>query len=323
MNTEYPDRKPHSHGHAEGRSNRPCFVTHAPFAPPQPSHFRPWLATLASANIEYAVDDSGDRPVIWVPKHLENRARAELQGYETANADWPRHPFSHHDKDASPLFTDAGICTFLIFEAALYRFFLFIQNSWHGRAWKQAGLWDIELVHGGNQWWRCITALTLHADAAHVLSNMLWGFIFGSLTAARIGTGLALIIMLLSGTLGNATMAFVGTFPHQSLGASTMVFGLLGCLTSIHTLETWKRREKGRGIIRLLPWVPLAFGVAMALISGGAPGSDALAHACGFAWGLVLGAVMPACKSLVSSPIAQLIAAAASIGAFVTAWVAA
>ena len=146
MNTAYPDSTPRSHRHAVGAKNHPCFVTHAPFAPPRSSHFRPWLATLASSGIDYSVDDSGERPVIWVPKHLEDRARAELQEYETANADWPRHPDDHSSKDSSPLFTDAGICVFLIFEAALYRFFLFIENSWHGKAWKQAGLWDIELV---------------------------------------------------------------------------------------------------------------------------------------------------------------------------------
>ena len=320
MNTAYPESTPHNHRHATGARSHPCFVTHAPFAPPRPSHFRPWLATLASSGIDYAVDDSGDRPVIWVPKHLEDRARAELQEYETTNADWPRHPNDHHLKDSSPLFTDAGICAFLLFEAALYRFFIFIENSWHRQAWKQTGLWDIELVQENGQWWRCITALTLHADATHVLSNMLWGFIFGSLTAARIGTGFALLLMLLSGTLGNATMALIGSFPHQSLGASTMVFGLLGCLTSLHTCERWKHREKGRGIIRLLPWVPLAFGIAMALVSGGAPGSDALAHACGFAWGLVMGAIAPACKSLVASPLAQFLAAIVTVAAFVLAW---
>ena len=318
MNTASPDSTAHRR-HAHGPSKSACFVTHAPFAPPRPSHFAPWVATLASDGIDYAVDDSGDRPVIWVPLHLEDRARAELEAYETANKDWPKHP-QNHAHDSSALFNDMGICTFLVFEAALYRFFLFVENSLHRASWKEAGLWDIALVRESNQWWRCITALTLHADAAHVLSNMLWGFIFGSLTSARIGTGFALLLMLLSGTLGNATMAFVGSFPHQSLGASTMVFGLLGVLTSLHTRETWSRREDGRGIIRLLPWVPLAFGIAMALVSGGAPGSDALAHACGFAWGLVLGAVIAACKSLIASTTAQIIAALASLGAFFLAW---
>ena len=317
---EYPDNQAQPEEHSKSHlSTTACFATHAPFAPDNPSHFTPWLATLASCGINYVIDMSGSRPIIWVPRHLEELARAELEAYEITNCNWPRHR-DVHNQPSTPLFSDIGICVFLLFEAALYRFFLFIENSWHRNTWKKAGLWDFECVHDAAEWWRCITALTLHADAAHVLSNMLWGFIFGSLTAARIGTGFSLLLMLLSGALGNATMAFVGEAPHQSLGASTMVFGLLGILTAIHTREKWSHREEGRGIIRLLPWVPLAFGIAMALISGGAPGSDTLAHTCGFLWGLALGATIHACEHLIASFSAQIIAGLSAITVFILAW---
>ena len=325
MNTAFPDNAPDAfnprrHSQCGTPTDVPSILTHAPFRPEIHGHFRPWLATLASSGIPYIVDDSGDSPVIWVPWPFEDAARTELDAYEETNVNWPRHSQNHDNQIQTPLFNDVGICVFLLVEAALYRFFLFVEQSMQKTAWKNDGLWDYTLVTEHAQWWRNITALTLHADAAHVLSNMLWGFIFGSLASARIGTGFTLLLMLASGALGNASMAFLGEAPHQSLGASTMVFGMLGILTALHTLVTWKHREEGRGLIRLIPWVPLAFGIAMALLTGGAPGSDALAHACGFTWGLILGVAVTFCPTLLNSLPAQIAAGVIAVLLTVLAW---
>ena len=41
------------------------------------------------------------------------------------------------------------------------------------------------------QWWRTITALTLHSGLAHLISNLVFGCAFGGLAAHSLGSGLA------------------------------------------------------------------------------------------------------------------------------------
>src|SRR5207248_1995931 len=53
-------------------------------------------------------------------------------------------------------------------------------------------------------WWRAVTALTLHIDAAHAGGNALAGAIALSALAHRLGPAPAAWLALLSGILGNA-----------------------------------------------------------------------------------------------------------------------
>lgn len=301
-------------------ANRGFLATHVPFIPDNPQHLNPWLAALANRNIHFILERTPEHPIIWVPKPSARWAREELDAYEAANAHWPRHAPRIFSR--APLFTLPGILGFLVFESLLFRFFLFVEQTPQRQAWKDLGCWDLDAISANGEWWRCLTALTLHADTNHVLSNMLWGGLYGALSAARLGTGLTLLLMLTSGVMGNAIMALLGSDPHRSLGASTMVFGLLGILIALPTFEAWKRREEGRGIIRLLPWIPLAFGIGMTALYGTAPGSDIMAHACGFLSGALLGLAAIPCRTLIASRAVQITAAALSLLAILGGWLA-
>ena len=291
-----------------------------PLAPLNPQHFKPWLAALASAEIPYWVDGSGSFSVILVHEEDVPRAREELDAYETRNSDWPR---SRRPDKTPPLFRDGAVCASLLFEACLFRFYVWLEQTGHSEAWKKAGVWDVAAVRGG-ELWRNITALTLHGDAVHILSNVFWGFVFLSLVGSEIGAGFGLLLMLLSGVLGNFTMMFMTEGTHVSLGASTMVFGLLGVLSAVHTYEAWKRREKGHGsLIRLLPWVPLAAGIGMVTLYGGAPGTDVLAHILGFFWGCVFGALMPFCSQMLNDMRSQIAGGLFAVAVFFLGWFAA
>ena len=52
--------------------------------------------------------------------------------------------------------------------------------------------------------WRTLTALTLHADFAHLLANALSSLVFVTLLCRWIGPGAGLSLTVLAGALGNA-----------------------------------------------------------------------------------------------------------------------
>ncbi len=57
--------------------------------------------------------------------------------------------------------------------------------------WLAAGVVDTAAVRGG-EWWRAITALTLHFDVAHLLANLGFGAAFLWLASQLLGPGVAL-----------------------------------------------------------------------------------------------------------------------------------
>lgn len=148
--------------------------------------------------------------------------------------------------------------------------------------WWQAGMSQAGAIREG-EWWRVLTALGLHANNVHLLSNLAFGLIFAFLAGELLGWGLAWSGLLLAGALGNAINAFVQAPDHASVGASTAVFAALGILAAY----TWKRRRT-----RINRWVPLAAGVALLAFLGMAgERTDIFAHVAGFASGAVFGVV--------------------------------
>ncbi|MBE1424335.1 membrane associated rhomboid family serine protease [Desulfomicrobium macestii] len=153
-------------------------------------------------------------------------------------------------------------------------------------SWHVAGRADAGLILEG-QWWRCVTALFLHADAGHLLANAGALAVLASLLARRIGSGLTWGLFLLSGGLGNALNAWAQAPDHLSVGASTGVFGLIGVLAG-----GAGRAERGsRGQVLLLA---LGFGFSLlAMLGAGEERVDLGAHffgmCCGLPFGLLVG----------------------------------
>ena len=140
--------------------------------------------------------------------------------------------------------------------------------------------------------------------------------------AFDLGVGAGLFAMLLAGVAGNTMATFLADEGYRSLGASTMVFGILGILCAIRTWEGWQRNQKEQSgrLIRLVPWLPILAGVAIFGIYGSAPGADLLGHACGFAAGIVIGALQPGCRNAYASRPLQFFLGAAAAAVVVFAW---
>ncbi len=154
--------------------------------------------------------------------------------------------------------------------------------------WVRHGRTDALAIQAG-QWWRAITALTLHADAAHLIGNACVGGLFGFFAGQLLGPGLAWLTILLSGSAGNLANGFFREEPHTSIGASTAVFAALGLVASY----VWIRRSDLE-LIRFRRWRPMVGALILFGYFGtGGARTDILAHAwglvCGIAFGVVLG----------------------------------
>jgi len=170
------------------------------------------------------------------------------------------------------------------------------------------------IVHG--ELWRTVTALTLHADIAHVLSNAVAGGLFFTAVASLEGVGFGGALVLLAGAGGNLANAFLHGSAHVSDGASTAVFGAVGLLGSVGMT----RRRRSR-FSRWRAWLPIgaAFALLGMLVSSGQR-VDIWAHFFGLLVGpvpgLLVGLASPRSPGLHS----QWVCGAAAVAVIIYCW---
>ena len=138
------------------------------------------------------------------------------------------------------------------------------------------------------EWYRAFTSLFLHGDMHHLLSNAVFGSIFGVLVANSFGPIKGWVLILLSGFLGNLLNIFIRfPEPYLGLGASTAVFGALGLLIGAGLNVAWEERSFRKG---LRAFTPLLAGLIIFGLTGvGGPGIDSLAHLTGMLAGIAPG----------------------------------
>jgi membrane associated rhomboid family serine protease len=153
-----------------------------------------------------------------------------------------------------------------------------------GWQWLEVGRNDAGAVTDG-AWWRAVTALTLHGDIAHILSNSVFGALFGLFVGRYLGSGVGWLLILLAGMMGNLLNAWLRPEDFRSIGASTATFAAL----AIGGAFIYRRGYfRGRGLRRSL--APIFAGIAMLSFTGvGGENTDVLAHFTGFAAGIAFG----------------------------------
>jgi len=148
-----------------------------------------------------------------------------------------------------------------------------------GPRWTDAGAAIAGRIRAGEVW-RTVTALTLHADAPHVVSNAVACVVFVTAIARLLGPGVGGWLVLLAGAGGNAVNALVQRPGHESVGASTAIFGAIGILGG---LQFGRKRGERRA------WLALGGSLALLAMLGAGERVDLLAHLFGLVVGLVLG----------------------------------
>ncbi|MDD3695507.1 MAG: rhomboid family intramembrane serine protease [Lentisphaeria bacterium] len=254
--------------------------------------FLPWLAVLASQNIDYAIVEDGQQRFLLLKRQKLPLALRELALYERNAARLRRRQlslFGSESESLSSSFTAPAFVFAAFYFALLLRFHAFVVQS--SRPWQSLGLWNAAFIRQG-QFWRCITSLTLHADYAHLLGNVFWGCLLLTLAASSLGFGLSLLLMLASGALANLLNAYIfQQASHQALGASTMLFALLGILCARAGIKVMYGSKAGQtGLLQQVQLVlPLLAGLGILSLWGTAAKSDLAGHAGGFLCGLLAG----------------------------------
>lgn len=194
---------------------------------------------------------------------------------------------------------------------------LAVANFALDRDWLMAGRIDGAAMRAG-EWWRALTALTLHADLEHLAANIFFGGLFGAFSGRYLGSGVAWLLILLAGAAGNVVNVLILGPGHRAIGASTAVFAALGLLGSLG----WAGRRRS-----VQGWIyrfgPIVAAVALLAYTGaGGERTDIGAHIWGFAAGLGAGwlaALIP--RAVLLRATVQGVAGLAAVGALATAWV--
>lgn len=216
-------------------------------------------------------------------------------------------------QDTTPLETAMAYLLAL----GLLAFHLGLKASGRWTDLRQIGRSQAAVVLEG-EWWRLVTALTLHADLPHALGNTLFGGFFLAALSGRLGTGVALLCFFVTGTLGNLANALYYGSGHSSIGASTGVFGLVGVLAG---LAAWRRHRSAPP--RRGAWVAFAAGLGIvAMLGSGGPGIDFSAHLFGLAAGGLTGMALAVPLAVRDRPgrVGQISAGAAALAIPVLAW---
>lgn len=207
------------------------------------------------------------------------RALVELRRYEELNHDWPPRP---HQPDTAEDSSLTSLCILLL----LACFFNLTQLPVNLAGHHPVDWVDLGNAHAGKilagDWWRTLTALTLHADWLHLFGNLILGGLFIQRLCQYLGAGLGWALVLASGAFGNLFNALLQSPDHRAVGASTAVFGAVGILAAIGVLR--KRQS-------LRPrWIlPVAAALALLAFLGSAgERTDIGAHLFGFGCGFAL-----------------------------------
>lgn len=216
---------------------------------------------------------------LWVAPEHHPRAVRELNDYlrESHKAAlppiaWPSHPHA--------IYGVIGYAAVLV-TVAIASLSHALDKGWHS-----SGVLDAAFLERG-EWWRVLTALTLHGDMLHLLSNLAFGALFGYPAARLLGPGMAWLLILAGAGIAYGIDALLHPPEHHLLGASTAVFTALGLIAAYG----WRRhmRNWSRWMRNAAPWIA---GLALLAFTGtGGENTDLLAHLAGFVVGSVIGAI--------------------------------
>lgn len=235
-----------------------------------------WSLVLLSQGIESTIHHRSEDNSWWLlvePADLA-KARAIIRIYRAENLGWG---WKHNTGWTGPVFHWGALlwCWVLI----LFHWLVEAGGSWLA----ELGAMN-STAFGSGEWWRIFTAVTLHADLAHLAANASTGLVVFGFTMARYGPGTSLLAAFVAGAIGNIAGWFIHTPPYSSLGASGMVMGGLGMLT-IQSVFLLRRKP---AFVKQFT-TGLIGGFLLFVLVGLNPASDVVAHVGGFIAGLGFG----------------------------------
>ena len=267
-----------------------------------------WALVLESRSIPYHVEQDGEGWQLAVPAAFFDSARHELSLYERENRGWPPQA-----PPPGPLAENTLPTLSVLILLATFHNITLLDISPFGKSpvdWVGLGSAQASQIRAG-EWWRLFTALTLHADWLHLFSNLAIGGVFVYFLCRDLGSGLSWCLLLGSGALGNLVNAYVSRPEHNSIGASTAVFGAVGILGAL-SLVRYRHHLRRR---RLLPVAAVL--ALLALLGAEGRNTDLGAHLFGVLIGWMLGTAAECLTGRYGRPGKRLNALLAAVGALV------
>lgn len=235
---------------------------------------------LSSARIPHAVravDGQWQLRVFW---KLSGRAREELALFAEENRHWP--PLPDPEEGLGGIAERTPVVLPVV--AALVAFYS-VSGGWsQENPWFLAGAVNRGAVVADGEWWRLVTALTLHADSAHLLGNVFFGGLLAYVLCRHLGSGLAWFAILLASVAANGINVLLRDNLYHSVGFSTAVFSMVGMLSGLRLRRVGHWRE-----------VVLALGSAaalLALLGTSGEDTDLGAHFWGMGSGFLAGLLL-------------------------------
>ncbi len=239
-----------------------------------------WSLVLTAVQIPHRVVYEDGSYLLFVPARLKERAQYELDTYFAENRDWP--PREDLDSD-----TATGIQPPTLLLVGALVLFYGVTGPWNGRSdWFLHGAGNSEAILFHNEWYRLITALTLHADVVHLMGNCFLGGFLVHFFCRLQGTGLGLFSMLLAAMAGNWVNVVLHGPGHHFVGFSTAVFAVIGMLAMI----SYHTRKRASGFHFLMPF--MAGAALLAMLGSSGERTDLGAHLFGLISGLFLGRIL-------------------------------
>jgi rhomboid protease GluP len=236
---------------------------------------REFSLVLEAKNIEHEAHAGEGAWVLSVPTALLRQAYDEIARYSAERSVTRSLP---EVIEARPGAVGGAIVYIAILLATAYC----AGNGLFDADWLSLG--DLDAGTRG-EWWRAITALTLHLDQEHLLGNILFGSVAGIAVGRLLGPGLAWASILGAAALANYAEALIAPVTHRAVGASTAVFAALGLLAGM----AWRQQRNLRARF-WYRWAPLIAGICLlALLGAGNARVDVLGHTLGFIFGTGVG----------------------------------
>lgn len=238
------------------------------------------------------------------------RARYHLATYVRENQGWPPPPI-HTEEQTTALQPP----TFIVVGALVL--FYGVTGPWdYGSVWFSSGAGDSSAIINGGEYYRLITALTLHADLTHLLGNCFIGGFLLHFFCRLVGTGFGLAAVLTAATLGNWLNVFLRGEGHLFIGFSTAVFATIGMLAII----SYQGKKNQSRFHVLLPF--MAGAALLAMLGSSGERTDLGAHLFGLLSGLAVGffIISEICRKLRQSSFVQFVLFLSTVSTIYLCW---
>lgn len=265
---------------------------------------------LHALGIPYELLSAEHQTMILVPDEYVEKAKYELWQYDDENKQQKTR-----GARITPVYQN-GVPGVAIYVIIICLVAWFAGEALLNRDWFALGRVDGELIRNG-EWWRSVTALTLHSGIRHLAGNIVFGILFGLMAGRLVGSGVAWFTIVVASAAANFLNTSLLASAHRAIGASTAVFAALGLVSGF----SWRAKlmAQDRWPYRL---GPIIGGIALLAYTGtGDANTDIGAHLAGFVCGFVSGTLLTIAANYLTRRRLQLAGGIAAISMVAIAWI--